>query len=33
MALMIYSMLEYQEDDMKQLTEHGDFLPSDGEDE
>jgi hypothetical protein len=30
---MIYRILECRQDHTKQLTEHGDFVPSDGEDE
>ena len=32
-TLMIYHILECQEDHTKQLTEHGAFMPSDGKDE
>ena len=30
---MIYQVLEYCQDNMKRITEHGDFVSSDGEDE
>jgi len=30
---MIYWILEFRQDHTKRLTEHGDFVPSDGEDE
>jgi hypothetical protein len=30
---MIYRNLECRQDHMERVTEHGDFVPSDGEDE
>ena len=33
MTTMIYQIVECRQDHTKRLTEHGDFVPSDGEDE